>query len=140
MSEHASTSPTPPQGEAAALLPPLLDALRRLLLAHRPAFGQERTFLRARALILGHLFAFARRTITQALVALGLTDHDWSAFYRLLSQERIDYELLSASFFLETLPHVTPSEPYVAVVDGVQLPRSSNKMAGTSWLKCPKTP
>ncbi len=55
---------------------PLLDALRTLLLAHRSAFGQERTFLRAQALILGHLFCFARRTITQALLALGLTDHD----------------------------------------------------------------
>lgn len=46
---------------------PLLDALRTLLVAHRPAFRQKRTFLRAQALILGHLFAFARRTVTQAL-------------------------------------------------------------------------
>jgi hypothetical protein len=102
---------------------------------------QERTFLRAQALILGHLFAFARRTITQALLALGLTEHDWSAFYRLFGEERIDYERLSARFLLETLHHVPPSAPYyVAVVDGVQIPRSSYKMPGTSWLKSPKTP
>jgi hypothetical protein len=119
---------------------PLLDSLRTLLLAHRSAFRQERTFLRAQGLILGHLFCFARRTITQALIALGLTNHDWSAFYRLFAHKRIDYERLSARFFLESLPHVAPSEPYVAVVDGVQIPRSSNKMPGTSWLKCPKTP
>ncbi len=31
-------------------------------------------------------------------------------------------------------------EPYVAVVDGVQVPRHSHKMPGTSWLKHPKTP
>jgi len=63
-----------------------------LLLAHRPAFRQERTFLRAQALLLGHLFAFAQRTITQALTALvGLTEHDdWSAFYRLFGAPRID--------------------------------------------------
>lgn len=119
---------------------PLVDALRTLLDAHRSAFRQQRTFLRAQALILGHLFCFARQTITQALLALGLADHDWSAFYRLFAEPRIDYEHLSARFFRETLPHVAPSEPYVAVVDGVQIPRSSNKMAGTSWLKCPKTP
>jgi DDE superfamily endonuclease len=119
---------------------PLLDALRSLLLAHRSAFRQERTFLRAQALILGHLFCFARRTVTQALIALGLTDHDWSAFYRLFAEGRIDYEILSGRFFLETLPHVAPSEPYVAVVDGVQIPRSSRQMPGTSWLKSPKTP
>lgn len=121
---------------------PLLDALRSLLWAHRGAFRQERTFLRAQALILGHLFCFARRTITQALLALGLTEHDWSAFYRLFAQKgTIDYEILSRRFFKETLPHVAPSEPYyVAVVDGVQIPRSSRKMPGTSWLKSPKTP
>jgi len=135
--EHTSPSPTPPRSSSAT---PLLDALRSVLDAHRGAFLQERTFLRAKALILGHLFAFARRTITQALLALGLTDSDWSAFYRLFAEGRIDYERLSGRFFLETLPHVAPSEPYVAVVDGVQLPRSSNKMPGTSWLKCPRTP
>lgn len=119
---------------------PLLDALRTLLLAHRPVFRQQRTFLRAQALILGHLFAFARRTITQALIALGLTEHDWSAFYRLFGHRRIDYERLSTCFFRETLPHMPSSAPYVAVVDGVQIPRSSCKMPGTSWLKCPRTP
>ncbi len=133
MPETTSTSPHSPT--------PLLDALCGLLLCHRSAFRQERTFLRAKALILGHLFAFARRTITQALVALGLTDSDWSAFYRLFGQkDRIDYETLSTIFFRETLPHVSPRAPYVAVVDGVQLPRSSSTMPGTSWLKSPKTP
>jgi hypothetical protein len=29
-----------------------------------------------KALLLGCLFCFARRTVTQAFVALGLTDHD----------------------------------------------------------------
>ncbi len=67
---------------------PLLDALRALLFAHRSAFRQQRTFLRAQGLILAHLFCFARRTITQALIALGLTDHDWSAFYRLFGHKR----------------------------------------------------
>ena len=119
---------------------PLLDALGHLLLCHRQAFSQERAFLRAKALILGHLFCFARRTITQALLALGLTEHDWSAFYRLFAYGRIDYEILSRRFFKETLAHVAPSEPYVAVVDGVQIPRSSRVMPGTSWLKSPKTP
>lgn len=134
MPETTSTSPHSPTT-------PLLDTLWRLLEAHRPAFSRERIFLRAKALILGHLFCFARRTITQALLALGLTDHDWSAFYRLLGQEgRIDYEILSDRFLSETLPHLPPSGPYVAVVDGVQIPRSSRRMPGTSWLKSPKTP
>jgi hypothetical protein len=119
---------------------PLLDALRGLLSAHRPAFRQERTFLRAQALLVGHLSCFARRTITQALLALGLADHDWSAFYRLFGTPRIDYERLSRCFFGQTLEHIPSEAPYVAVVDGVQIPRHSHKMPGTSWLKHPKTP
>jgi hypothetical protein len=137
MPEPTSTSPVSPTPPT-----PLLDALRHLLVSHRCAFRQERTFLRAQALVFGHLFSFARRTLTQALSALGLiTEHDdWSAFYRLFGEPRIDHEELTRRFFLETLPHLPPTAPYVAVVDGVQLPRSSHKMPGTSWLKCPRTP
>lgn len=119
---------------------PLLDALRRLLRMHRPAFQQERTFRRAQALTLGHLFSFARRTITQSLVALGLTNCDWSGFYRLFNEPRIDYEELTGCFLRETFDHVPYSEPYVVVVDGVQVPRHSHKMPGTSWLKNPRIP
>jgi hypothetical protein len=31
-------------------------------------------------------------------------------------------------------------DPYVAVVDRVQVPRHSHKMVGTSWQKNPRTP
>lgn len=118
----------------------LLDALMGLVSAHRSAFKQERTFQRAKGLLLGHLFSFARHTVTQSLVTLGLTDHDWSAFYRLFNEPRVDYEKLTRSFFHQTLSHVPGVQPYVAVVDGVQVPRHSRRMPGTSWLKHPKTP
>jgi hypothetical protein len=42
-----------------------------LLQAHRSAFNQQRTLLRAQALLFGDLFALARHTLTQALVAQG---------------------------------------------------------------------
>jgi len=121
-------------------VPSLLDALWELVEAHRPAFRQERAFRRMQALLFGHLFSFARHTVTQALFALGLTNHDWSAFYRLFNEPRLDHEELTRRFFSETLAHVPEGAPYVAVVDGVQVPRHSHKMPGTSWLKHPKTP
>jgi hypothetical protein len=75
------------------------------------------------------------------LVALGLTDSDWSAFYRLFGiKSRIDHEALTRWFFEATLRHLSPPEPYVAVVDGVQLPRHSHKMPGSCWLRSPRTP
>lgn len=118
----------------------LLRALRQLLASHRPAFRQERPFLRMQALILGNLFSFARRTVTQALASLGLTNHEWSSFYRLFNEPRIDYEELSNCFLSKTLEDMPETKPYVAVVDGVQVPRHSQKMPGTSWLKSPRTP
>ena len=85
-----------------------------------------------RALLFGCLFSFARRTVTQSVVSLGLTDHDWSGFYRLFYEPRIDYEELTARFFSETLTHVPKGEPYVAVMDEVQVPHHPHRMPGTS--------
>jgi hypothetical protein len=136
MPEHTTSS-----FAAHPVLPPLLSELLALVRAHRSAFRQERTFLRAQALLFGHLFTFARRTITQALVALELTEGDWSAFYRLFSApSRIDYEKLSGHFLKQTLRHISSQDPYVAVVDGVQIARHSHKMPGSCWLKSPRTP
>ena len=113
----------------------LLHNLVALLEAHRPAFGQKRVFLRALSLLLGDLFVFARHTVTQGLLALGLTDADWSAWYRLFSRPRFDEARVASCLFRETLVHVREDEFYVAVTDGVQVPRSSSKMPGTGWMK-----
>ncbi len=117
----------------------LLQHLYEVIGAHRQAFRQERTYQRAIGLILGELFTFARHTITQGLLALGLTDADWSAWYRLLSYGRFDAECASTCLLGETVKHVEPDEPYTIGVDGVQVPRSSLKMPGTSWLKASGT-
>lgn len=73
-------------------------------------------------------------------MALGATDSDCSGFYRLFNEPRMDYETLTGCFLSETLEHIPQSEPYVTVVDGVQVPRHSYRMPGTSRLKNPCTP
>lgn len=119
--------------------PALLCALLDLLWAHRSAFRQERTFRRAVALVVAELFSFARHTVTQALLALGLTDADWSPWYRLFSRRRVVEDSLARCLLRETLRHVPDDQPYVTGVDALQLPRSSQKMPGTSWLPAPRT-
>ena len=136
MTEDSTSAPA----LAPAALPPLLAELWRLLAAHRPAVGQARCFDRLRALVLGLLCLAARHTLTQALLALGLVDADPSAFYRLFSVPRLDYSVLTRCFLRQTLADVPTEEPYVAVVDGLQIPRASRTMPGTAWLKCPRTP
>lgn len=118
---------------------PLLQELYQLIYSHRKAFKQERTFLRAIALLFGELFSFARHTVTQGLLSLGLTDADWTAWYRLFSRQRFSEECLAQRLFVETLEHVPVEQPYVVGVDATQVPRSSQKMPGTSWLKASGT-
>lgn len=131
MNEHT----TEPAG-----VPPLLAALLTLLAAHRSAFRQERPYQRAVALVFGELFAFARHTVTQTLLALGLSDTDWTAFYRLFSRPRFEEVRLAGCLFGETLAQCSPDEPYVAGIDGTQVPRTSHKLPGSSWLRAPRTP
>jgi hypothetical protein len=66
--------------------PVLLQKLFELLERHRCAFGQERVYWRAVGMVMGELFNFGRHTVTQGLMALGVTDGDWSGWYRLFSQ------------------------------------------------------
>lgn len=115
-------------------LPALLAELIGLLQAHRQAFRQERPYLRAVAMVFSELFNFSRHTVTQGLLALGITDGDWSAWYRLFSRARFDEQELSACMLGETLEHVRPEQPYVTAIDGTTIHRSSLRMPGTSWL------
>jgi hypothetical protein len=92
------------------------------------------------ALVLGQVFAFARHTISQVLLTLGVTEQDWSAWYRLFSAPRVDLDALTAELVRQTLSEIAASGPYVVAIDGVQVPRWSLRMPGTSWLKAPRTP
>lgn len=114
---------------------PLLQKLFELIERHRPAFKQERPYQRAVWLLLSELFNFARHTVTQGLLVLGETANDWSAWYRLFSHKRFDYKVLTSIMLRETIQEAPEKEPYVVGVDGMLVPRSSQKMPGTSWWK-----
>jgi hypothetical protein len=114
---------------------PLLQKLFELIERHRPAFKQERPYQRAVWLLLSELLSFARHTVTQGLLVLGETGNDWSAWYRLFSHKRFDYKALTSITLRETIKEGPTKEPYVVGVDGMLVPRSSQKMPGTSWWK-----
>ena len=120
--------------------PELIKNLIELLSAHRQIFKQERVYQRVVALVFAELFVFARHTVTQLLMSLGLTDVDWSSWYRLFSAGRFRYDKASEVLFEQTLAHVEEDELYVVAGDGTQTPRSSRKMEGAGWLRHPRTP
>lgn len=115
--------------------PELLGEVQGLLAAHRWCFRQERTYRRGMALVLAEVFAFGRHTVTQLLLTMGVVEGDWSAWYRLFSKQRVCEEELATQMISETLRHVKADEVYVVGTDGTQIPRSSLRMPGTSWLK-----
>lgn len=121
-------------------LPGLVHEMVQLLLAHRGAFKQQRVFERVVALVMAELVVWARHTVTQLLWALGVQAEDWSGWYRLFSHGRFSEEAVNGILLRETLRHVAAEEVYVVGADGVQVWRDSQKMEGTSWLKCPRTP
>ena len=114
--------------------PHLLAELMALLQDYRTAFSQKRVFFRALALFFSEIFAFGRHTITQALLALGLTDADWTAWYRLFSHGRVVAEKTAAILLSQTIDHVPENQPYVVGVDGVGVPRTGRKIPGAAWL------
>lgn len=121
-------------------VPELVQNLLVLVEAHRTAFRQERSYVRSLMLLVAEVMVFARHTVTQGLMALGMTQHDWSGWYRLFSRGRFDEAQLNGCLLRETLQHVAEGEVYVVGTDGTQIPRSSHKLPGSSWLKAPRTP
>lgn len=118
----------------------LLKQLFGLIEAHRGIFKQERVYQRVVALVVAEVVVFARHTVTQMLIALGMVGQDWSATYRVFSRGLFDYEAASRVLFGETLKHVGEEAVYVVVGDGTQTPRSSQKMEGVGWLRNLRTP
>ena len=103
--------------------PALLTELMLLISRCESAFGQKRVFYRVLALVMAELFAFGRHTITQLLLALGLTEEDWSAWYRLFSHKRFDEEKTAAVMLREVIAEVAETEPLVVGTDGFHVPR-----------------
>jgi hypothetical protein len=111
-----------------------------LLQAHRSAFKQERIFMRVVGLVFGEIMTFTAHRVTEVLIAMGLSGGPWSAWYRLFSRGRFDEEVITRQLFQETLRHVERDDVYVVGGDGTQIARDSDRMEGSSWLKCPRNP
>lgn len=108
----------------------LIKNLSELLAAHQGLFVQARVYERVVALVLAEGMALARHTVTQLLMVLGLNERDWSAWYRLFSQERFDEQAAAEVMLEETLKHVGRDKVYVAAGDGTQVARVSQRWKG----------
>jgi hypothetical protein len=123
--------------ERTVLVPILFAMLDRA----RGTVRQERTHVRLMHLTIGCLISLGRHTPSQMLVALGLGNRDWSAWYRLFNLARVGVERLQQHLIDELAMVIEASEPaLVAVVDGTQLPRTSRRMPGCGYAHQPRSP
>jgi len=117
--------------EKLVLLPALLSMVEKC----KVAYGQRRVYNRVLGLVMAEFFAFGRHTMTQLLLVLGLTAEDWSGWYRVFSQGRFDEAQNSGVMVQEMLLEVEEREPFVVGLDGFHVPKSSQRMPGTGWMR-----
>jgi len=115
--------------------PVLLTELTKLVDKCQKVYRQKRVFNRVKALVMAELFAFGRHTITQLLLTLGIIDEDWSAWYRLFSHKRFDEEKTGEIMIGEMLSEVAETDPFIVGTDGFHIPRCSQTMPGTGWMR-----
>jgi hypothetical protein len=126
---------TMPQGES------WVKALLQGMAASRAGFGQERVYVRAALLALAEVLSFGSHHVTDLLRSVGLVEEDWTAWYRLLQKpSRMDEVQLGAALVAQTRERVQAGQPYVVGIDSTSVWRNSQRMEGTSWLKCPRNP
>lgn len=89
---------------------------------------------------LGLLSTSERHTVTGMLSAIGCTDRDWSAFYRVFSRD----EWTSASLFDVAKRHILarlPADaPVVAALDDTKLRKTGTKIPGVSFQRDSMSP
>jgi hypothetical protein len=118
----------------------LLRSVLDLLAAYRPVARQERVFVRFVHLSLGGVLALGRHTLSQILVALGVADADWTAWYRLFNRGRLDVGRLQATLLGQVVAALPATGPLVVGVDATQLPRTSRRFPGCGYAVQTRTP
>lgn len=105
----------------------------------RRAFPQARTHQRAIEHAIALPCVFGRRTISRTLGALGRTDCDWSADYKMFSRCRWKPERLFDPVIDQYLDRY-PNRPVVAALDDTKLRKTGKKITSASWQRDPLSP
>lgn len=103
------------------------------------AFAQNRTHERAIKHALAARCVIGRRTISRSLGALGRSDRDWSADYRLFARAGWQPERLFDPVLDEYLQRY-PKGPVVVALDDTNLRKTGKEIPGAGWQRDPLSP
>lgn len=90
--------------------------------------------------MLATLLSPCRGTLTNLICLCGRAHLDWSADYRLYSQERVDPQLLFRHSLLEVHAHLPPQAPLLVAIDDTLVRKTGPKIDGVGWKRDPLGP
>lgn len=129
-----------PQSHRAKKNATLLEELEKLIGASAHAFGCLQTFQRARRHFLAHLVGFGRHTISSLLRAQNRHQQDWSADYRLYSQDRFDEQAVFGQVRAAVEETLEQDQPLVVAMDDSLLRKTGRKIQGVRYQRDPMSP
>jgi len=103
-------------------------------------FAQRRIWRRAKRLSLSQLACFGRHTLSNLLCASGRQFQDWSADYRVFSQDRWDVQRLFEPVAQGVLDLSPTASAFVTALDDTHLPKSGKKTPGVAYRRDPMGP
>ena len=104
------------------------------------AFSSDETFARGRRHLLSHLVCFGRHTVTGLLRNQDRTQCDWTADYRLYSEDRFDEDKLFSQVRGEIEQLAAPEAPLVTAMDDSLLRKTGRKIHGSRYQRDPMSP
>ena len=108
--------------------------------ACRAAYAQARTWERARRLGLAQLICPGRHSVTALLCTCGRQSQDWSADYRLFSQDRWAAHELFVPVVRGVLDLLPPEAPWVAAMDDTVIKKTGTRIPGVAYRRDPLSP
>lgn len=103
-------------------------------------FPQERTFVRAEAVLVGLLSSYGRRTVSRALAAEGRAQVDWTADYRAFSRSPWKAGELFFGVLATALRHLPTTGFIPALMDDTSMRKRSRLITAAQWLRDPLSP
>jgi hypothetical protein len=104
------------------------------------AFCQTRTWERAVRMGIAQLLCLGGHRVTNILCTCGRQNVDWSADYRLFSEDHWEARDLFASVQREVLRRLAPGTPLVLAMDDTLLHKSGRHVPGAGYRRDPLSP
>lgn len=104
------------------------------------AWGQDRCGQRLRRHLLAYLVGLGRHTVTGLLNTCGRSFDDWTADYRLYSQERVDPSNIFSAVRRGVEQALPDGEPLVVGMDDSIVRKGGTHIPGVAWRRDPLGP